>query len=209
MNKKFTLIELLVVVAIIGILASMLLPALGKARTKAKEAVCSSQLKQIGFAMYLYAEDNADTFVEGWTHGGDTLWQSDVYVYMGGHQGEWNKWTAWKAPVWWCPLAENLGGSRRHYGVNGYTRHGQWKGKMGIVPETAETVLVGELNKNIEGVVPTHLSVGRGDQDTYMRSSHNFGKGSSILFVDAHVESIKRDLSIPANVENTKHWRWW
>lgn len=191
---RFTLIELLVVVAIIGILASMLMPALGKARTKAKEAVCSSQLKQVGYAMYLYAEDNADIIVEGWTHGGDTVWQSDVFVYMGGHKSTWNKWNAWQAPVWWCPLAESLGGGRRHYGLNVYTRYSNWAGRLAVVPKTEETVLVGEQNKNVEGVIPTFLSEGRGNQDTYMRSSHNFGKGSSLLFVDAHVASVKKNL---------------
>ena len=208
-NKKFTLIELLVVVAIIGILASILMPALGKARTKAREAVCSSQLKQIGYAMYLYAEDNEDTFVEGWTFGGDTVWQSDVYVYMGGHQGEWNKWSAWKAPVWWCPLAEKVGTSNRHYGLNLYKRSDNWKGKMGIVPKASETILVAEMNKNMELVVPSNLSVGQGNQEAFMRSSHNFGTGSSMLFVDAHVESFKRDMSTSANADNTKYWYWW
>ena len=201
--QRFTLIELLVVVAIIGILASMLMPALGKARVKAKEAVCSSQLKQIAYAMYYYIEANADTIVEGWTHGGDTVWQNDIQKYIDPDQ------YYFTAPLWWCPLAEKLGSGRRHYGLNIYTRYNNWKGKMGLVPQSSETVLIGELNKNVEGVVPTFLSEGRGDQDTYMRSSHNFGNGSSMLFVDAHVESIKRDLSIPANVDNTKYWRWW
>ena len=54
MVKKFTLIELLVVVAIIGILASMLLPSLAKAREASKRAVCISNLKQIGTAMAMY-----------------------------------------------------------------------------------------------------------------------------------------------------------
>ncbi|WDE96515.1 prepilin-type N-terminal cleavage/methylation domain-containing protein [Lentisphaera profundi] len=54
--KKFTLIELLVVVAIIGILASMLLPALGKAREQSKSTVCLNKLKQISIAAFMYAE---------------------------------------------------------------------------------------------------------------------------------------------------------
>ena len=58
LNKSFTLIELLVVVAIIGILASLLLPVLGKTRKKAKQVVCKSQLRQINTAMIMYSDDN-------------------------------------------------------------------------------------------------------------------------------------------------------
>ena len=69
-SNLFTLIELLVVVAIIGILASLLLPSLSRAREKGKRAVCKSNLHQIGIATHNYADANNDYIPDNYANAG-------------------------------------------------------------------------------------------------------------------------------------------
>ncbi len=78
-ERRFTLIELLVVISIIAILASMLLPALSRAREAGLKSDCAGNIRQIGVMMSLYTDDNDDWIPSAWT-----WWRDEVPGYMFG-----------------------------------------------------------------------------------------------------------------------------
>jgi prepilin-type N-terminal cleavage/methylation domain-containing protein/prepilin-type processing-associated H-X9-DG protein len=82
-RSGFTLIELLVVIAVIAILAAFLFPVFAQAREKARQSACLSNLKQIGLAMRLYADDHDDYYPGG---PGVSMW-----LWVPGPQGTWEK----------------------------------------------------------------------------------------------------------------------
>ena len=81
-RRAFTLIELLVVIAIIAVLAAMLFPVFARAREKARQAVCSSNLKQIGLAFSMYVQDYDERLPD----------RRDVKLAL---PGGWKPWTGW------------------------------------------------------------------------------------------------------------------
>ena len=123
-RRAFTLIELLVVIAIIAILAAMLLSALSKAREKARQISCVSNVKQLALIDLMYLDDNNGHFALSYDRSSDwkhvVVWFNLIAPYSGGKyittSNQDQDWTKGKSVQ--CPSFSPTSGWKRGYAVN-------------------------------------------------------------------------------------------
>ena len=198
-EKSFTLVELLVVVAVIGILASLLLPSLGKARKKSQSAVCKSQLKQLTVAAYMLTEDNDDMLMhyQG-NHSAFHSWRWQIAPYLQEtSDAQW--WNVQYTKIFDCPLYEFTNNGKMGLAYNSlelggpttWNKYEKVPAKLNSIATPAETLLIGDGSDSGTWVDNFLFPYGKHSSDeTAFGERHEHGTNNS--WVDGHVSWMKK-----------------
>ena len=235
-RKYFTLIELLVVIAIIAILASMLLPALNQARSRAKDIQCTANLKQLGTYMAMYVDNNSGVIPAGNNNLGLWSWQGtwqDMLMQIHSPGTEiinycFISWIDGKvAPLgpFACPSSTAYAPdvSTRHYGINdagagnnaarGFASDAAQNVKMTIGRIKSPSRRASMFHIDRWGSYPSPETASIGEMVNTAGSGtgewrHGGRSAANVCFADGHVEqrSIK---SIPNDYTNTENGYFW
>ena len=191
----FTLVELLVVMAILSLLVSIIVPSLAKVRDNARSTLCKSNLRQIGFAQYLYSVDNDDRYTEHFGISGIS-WQDELLEYIS------SKDRVSAESVLSCPARLNQTGNQASLGINRFIDFAEWNFSVDAVVNQSETILVGDM---LEGDNDILFPSDAGQTWGTPGFRHHEDELANMVFADQHIES----LNFNALTQTNTHWRWW